>query len=209
MPPLSRKERDDLRRRQEILDSAMSIFAASGFHGTTMAAISQESQYPLGTIYKYFSSKKQIYHDLVMEKAQELGQILLAIKNRKNLTVLEKLREALLAQTAFYRTNNEFIRIYISERSNLDAVLLPKLNEKVNRLHDKMIELFTSLFDEGIRQKTIKPYPPRDMAVLFSDIAHSAAWTSLFEEEDEHQRMKRLSMTFDMFTNGISDTSNP
>lgn len=209
MARLSRKERDDLRRRQEILKSAMSIFAAQGFHGTTMATISQESQYPLGTIYKYFSSKKQIYHDLVMEKAQELGQILLAISRQKHTTITEKLREALFSQAAFYRTNNEFIRIYISERSNIDAVVMPTLNQKVNRLHDKMIDLFTTLFEQGVRNGEIKAYSARDMAVLFSDIAHSASWASLFKDENDQELKKRLSMTFDMVANGISTISAP
>ena len=83
-----------------------------------MATISQESQYPLGTIYKYFSGKKQIYYDLVMEKVNELGKILLKIADNKAMSVGDKLKECLFAKAMFYKSNNEFVRIYISERSN-------------------------------------------------------------------------------------------
>lgn len=178
---ISRKERDDQRRRDEILDAALSIFATNGFHGTTMAQISQEAQYPLGTIYKYFSSKKQIYHDLVMERVHQLGQILLAISNQKELSAIEKLRLSLFAKTKFYRSNSDFIRIYISERSNIDSVIIPKLNEKVNRMHEKMITLFQKIFEQGMADE-FKPYPPREMATLFTELAHSVAWSYLFQD---------------------------
>ncbi|MBF0233716.1 MAG: TetR/AcrR family transcriptional regulator [Desulfamplus sp.] len=177
---ISRKERDDQRRRDEILDAALSIFATQGFHGTTMAQISQEAQYPLGTIYKYFSSKKQIYHDLVMERVHQLGQILLSISNRKDISAKEKLKASLFAKTKFYKSNSDFIRIYISERSNIDAVVIPKLNEKVNRMHEKMITLFQKIFEQGMDDE-FKPYPPKEMAILFTELAHSIAWSSLFQ----------------------------
>lgn len=177
---ISRKDRDDQRRRDEILAAALAIFATHGFHGTTMAQISQEAQYPLGTIYKYFSSKKQIYNDLVMERVHQLGQILLSISNQKNLSAREKLKASLFAKTNFYRRNSDFIRIYISERSNIDAVMIPKLNEKVNRMHDKMISLFQKIFEQGMPDE-FKPYPPEEMATLFTELAHSVAWSSLFQ----------------------------
>jgi len=200
---LTRKERDDLRKRREILETALEIFASRGFHSTTMAQISKESQYPLGTIYKYFPGKKEMYHDLVINRVRDLGQILFDISQNQKIGVCEKLKGCLFAQAAFYRANREVVKIYISERSNIDAVAMPKLNEKVNTLHDKMVSLFQDIFDQGINKNQFKSYPSCDMAALFSDIVHSAAWASLFRDEDDIELNKRLSMIFDMFTNGI------
>ncbi|MBA3011553.1 MAG: TetR/AcrR family transcriptional regulator [Proteobacteria bacterium] len=200
---LTRKERDDARKRREILESALEIFAARGFHSTTMAKISKASQYPLGTIYKYFPGKKEMYHELVINRVRELGHILFEISQNPEIGVCDKLKSSLFAQAAFYRANQEVVRIYISERSNIDAVAMPKLNERVNTLHEKMVRLFQNIFDQGIEQGKFKSYPSEDMAFLFSDIVHSAAWASLFRDEDEEGLKKRLSMIFDMFTNGI------
>jgi TetR/AcrR family transcriptional regulator len=200
---LTRKERDDQRKRREILEAALKIFAARGFHSTTMARISKESQYPLGTIYKYYPGKKEMYHDLVINRVHDLGDILFEISRNRELAVCDKLKACLFGSAAFYKANQDVVRIYISERSNIDAVAIPRLNERVNTLHDKMVTLFQDIFDQGISLEKFKPYPARDMAVLFSDIAHSAAWASLFRDEDEIELNKRLSMIFDMFTNGI------
>ncbi len=200
---LTRKERDDLRKRGEILETALEIFASRGFHSTTMARISKASQYPLGTIYKYFPGKKEMYHDLVINRVRELGQVLFEISQNQNIQVDDKLKSCLFAQASFYRANREVVRIYISERSNIDAVAMPKLNEKVNTFHEAMVSLFRDIFDQGIAQGKFKSYPSEDMAALFSDIVHSAAWASLFRDEDDKELNNRLSMIFDMFTNGI------
>ncbi len=200
---LTRKERDDLRKRREILETALEIFAARGFHSTTMAQISKLSQYPLGSIYKYFPGKKEMYHELVINRVRDLGQILFEISQDPKIGVCDKLKSSLFAQAAFYRANREVVRIYISERSNIDAVAMPKLNERVNSLHDKMVSLFQDIFHQGIDQGKFKSYPAWDMAALFSDIVHSAAWASLFRDEDDIALNKRLTMIFDMFTNGI------
>lgn len=200
---LTRKERDDIRKRQEILEAALEMFASGGFHNTTMAQISKASQYPLGTIYKHFPGKKEIYHDLVIGRVHELGHILYDISRDRTLSVADKLMAALKAQARFYRANREVVKIYISERSNIDAVGMPKLNERVNRLHERMVLLFRDILSEGAVSGIFKPYPARDMAELFADIVHSAAWSSLFREEDEAELEMRLSMIFEMFTNGI------
>lgn len=202
-PKLTRKERDDLRKRREILEAALENFAARGFHGTTMAQISKASQYPLGTIYKYFAGKKEMYHDLVIHRVMDLGQILIDIRHDTGLDICGKLKASLIAHANFYKANQEVVRIYISERSNIDAVAMPNLNKRVNTLHDRMVGLYQEIFEQGIKEGEFKPYPPREMAVLFSDIVHSAAWASLFQDEDESGMNKRLTMIFDMFTNGV------
>ncbi len=200
---LTRKERDDLRKRSEILGAALEIFAARGFHYTTMAQISKVSQYPLGTIYKHFPGKKEMYHDLVINRVRDLGQILGEIRKDETLGVCDKLKACLKAQADYYSANREVVKIYISERSNIDAVAMPKLNEKVNTFHDRMVALFQDLFELGIETGEFKPYPSRDMAELYADIVHSAAWASLFRNDDEAKTDQRLSMIFDMFTTGI------
>ncbi len=199
----SRKARDEQRKRGEILEAALEIFAARGFHSATMAQISKHSEYPLGTIYKYFPSKKEMYHDLVINRVRELGMILESIRQDSDLGICGKLKACLGAQTDFYMANQQVVKIYISERSNLDAVAMPQLNEKVNSFHDRMVNLFQDLFDQGISSGKFKAYPSRDMAELYADIVHSAAWGALFRDETGPELEQRLSMIFDMFTTGI------
>ena len=47
-------------RRKQVLDAAEACFLRHGFHGTSMAAISQAAGMSVGHIYNYFSSKEAI-----------------------------------------------------------------------------------------------------------------------------------------------------
>lgn len=203
MENLTRKQRDEIRKRGEILEAALSIFASRGFHGTTMAMISKQAQYPLGTIYKYFPGKKEMYHDLVVERVRKLGQILFDISRDESREPCEKLKDCMLAQAEFYKANQEVVKIYIFERSNIDSVAMPKLNERVNRQHEKMVVLFQQILEQGMASKVFKIFPSRETAELFTDIVHSAAWSSLFRDEDDLARKQRLCMMFDIFTKGV------
>lgn len=64
---LSRKERERLFRRGEILDAALSLFAKKGFRSTTLDEIAEAAEFGKGTIYNYFDNKEDIYN-AIMEK---------------------------------------------------------------------------------------------------------------------------------------------
>jgi DNA-binding transcriptional regulator YbjK len=61
---LSRKEREFFWRRQEILESALELFSEKGFHNITMHDIAKKSEFAVGTIYKFFSNKEELYKAL-------------------------------------------------------------------------------------------------------------------------------------------------
>ncbi len=211
MKNLSRKEREYNRRREEILESALSVFSEKGFYGATMVQISQASEYPLGTIYKFFSGKEQIFHDMVIERGNRLGKILYEISKNKAHSAEQRISGCLMATARFLKNNKEFIRVYISLRSSIDVVLVPELNRNINKMHEHMVMLYTNLFQECVDTGVFKAYPPKDMASLFSGIIFTSVWPWLSEspwlsdtDEDQDAIEARVKNAFDIFMNGIS-----
>ena len=51
-------------KRQAILDSALSLFADQGFHGTSVPQIAQKAGVAAGTIYRYFDGKEAMVNVL-------------------------------------------------------------------------------------------------------------------------------------------------
>lgn len=47
-------------RRAQILDAARRLFAANGFHATSMADVLRESELSAGAVYRYFAGKEDI-----------------------------------------------------------------------------------------------------------------------------------------------------
>ncbi|MDP3445289.1 MAG: TetR/AcrR family transcriptional regulator [Ignavibacteria bacterium] len=62
---LSRKEREKLQKRSEILKAAKKLFASKGFNSATLDDIAMEAEFGKGTIYNYFSSKDEIIKVIV------------------------------------------------------------------------------------------------------------------------------------------------
>ena len=50
-------------RKQEMLDTAMRVFAEKGFEATTMKDIAAEMNVVSGLCYHYFQNKQQLYED--------------------------------------------------------------------------------------------------------------------------------------------------
>lgn len=67
----SRKEREEHRRRQDILDVAERLFAHNGYHETSVSDIAKEAEFGVGTIYKYFSNKETLFVSLLKERLEE------------------------------------------------------------------------------------------------------------------------------------------
>jgi AcrR family transcriptional regulator len=60
------------RRREEILGAAKAVFAAKGFHATTIADVARAAGISYGSVYWYFESKDALFHELMDEQERAL-----------------------------------------------------------------------------------------------------------------------------------------
>lgn len=121
MVPLSRKERDRLLRQDDILRAAERVFAIKGYHKATIQDISKDAQYATGTIYLYFKDKEELYFTLIKKKVHTLISL---VKEKVNQTedVKEKIKVLIQEQLGFFEENQDFFRIYSSEKEALDKI---------------------------------------------------------------------------------------
>src|SRR5258707_8227434 len=52
-------------RRDQILDCALAVFASKGFHETSIAAICARARIARGTLYQYFTDKRDVLAALI------------------------------------------------------------------------------------------------------------------------------------------------
>ncbi|MCP3925708.1 MAG: TetR/AcrR family transcriptional regulator [Desulfobacterales bacterium] len=201
MEQLSRKEREKKRKREEILTAALSVFAQKGYHGATMAEISQVSEYPLGTIYKFFQGKEQIYHEMIRETGVALGDILLNIIENDDCSPIDQIKKCFNEYIQYGIEKRDYFLIYNSQRSSIDAVLVPNINKSINKLHNKMNELLADIFEKGIEQGQFKSHSTAEMAHVFSSVVFSTIWMLIGEHESVET--ERLDNLFAIFMEGI------
>lgn len=63
-------------KRQHILDSAAILFAEQGYERTTTAQLCSQAGISLGTLYHYFSGKKQLFLAVLTQDEQETRELL-------------------------------------------------------------------------------------------------------------------------------------
>jgi AcrR family transcriptional regulator len=71
------RERDEA-KRLAILAAAKRLFAARGFHGTSVSDLAREVELPVGSIYTYFANKEAVLHTVIKEGWDEF---LLSLEN--------------------------------------------------------------------------------------------------------------------------------
>ncbi len=75
----SRREREKEQRRQNILKAAKRLFIERGFKSVTVANIAEKAELSKGAIYLYFSSKEEIYAQILLTDIErfhrEISQI--------------------------------------------------------------------------------------------------------------------------------------
>jgi AcrR family transcriptional regulator len=198
---VNRKERDRRLRKADILRAAEHLFALKGYHDATMQDIAREAQYATGTVYLYFKDKDELYFSLFEEK---LKSFFLIVKERTSQIedAKKKLEIFIQVNLAFFEKNQDFFRIFVSERTNFQAVKDAKFSRSVVLSQHR--EYVAELIKLGQEQKMIRSdFHPRQIAEIFTSIFLTVVFHWLKEGARESKNLSGLSdFILDMFLNG-------
>ena len=110
MAELSRKERERLRRKEDIIRAAKKLFAEKGYKNTSMNAIAKKADFSKRTLYQYFENKSDLYLSVALQIYEDL------VSHLKNTELTEqdgfgKIKEIFFAYYDFYNSNEEYFKI--------------------------------------------------------------------------------------------------
>jgi AcrR family transcriptional regulator len=157
----TRREREKLRQRREMLAAALALFSEKGYHNVSMHEIAAKSEFAIGTLYKFFSNKEELYKALILEQSDRFHQALSnAIESPGN--EIEKLRQYVKAKGEVFRDNAATIRLYFAETRgasfNIMAGLDQDIRSRRERFLQRISEIFASAMEAGRFQKIADPY---------------------------------------------------
>jgi len=198
---LSRRERDKLLRRQDILRAAEHVFALKGYYEATMQDIARQAQYATGTVYLYFKDKEDLYFSLVEHKYRDLLAIL---KERTSAAsgAKQKLEIFIREKLSFFERNQDFFRIFVSEGNKSQSI-------KVGRFHKLSVikhhrEFVGELVKLGQEERLIRnDFSAKQIGDVLLPIFMSVVFNWLKEEPKGAKNLSRMSgFILDMFLNG-------
>jgi len=154
-PKLSRREREKLRQRQEMLTAALDLFSQKGYHNVSMHEIATQSEFAIGTLYNFFQNKEDLYRALVLEQCDKFEAAIAQAMDKPGDEVA-KLRHYVRARIERFRNNLPFIRIFLAESRGVSFNLKAGLNDELRQRYYNFLERLASIFDRGIKNNRFK-----------------------------------------------------
>ena len=209
MDPRSiRKQREAEARRGEILDAAECLFSKHGFFKTSMAEIAGASQFAMGTVYRFFKNKEDIYISLVEAKVEELMSLLEG-KISEAKTATEKIRAVIQVKLAFADKNRDFFRIYVSEWSGFEWTIKSAFGDRVWKRYLAQVQLVGDLVREGIRKGEFREIDPEDASLAFHGMLNSTIYVWILQASPTESLVAKEELLGSLFLNGISKEMTP
>ena len=200
----TRREREKLRQRQDMLAAALELFSQKGFHNVSMHEIAEKAEFAIGTLYKFFQNKEDLYKALVLERCDHFEQaITQAIEEPDD--EVEKLREYIRIKGERVRGNLPFIRLFLAERRGASFNIKAGLDEDMRTRHRVFLEKLASIFESGMKNNRFKKTAaPFHLAVALDSIidAFLLLWV---DAPERHPYPENPNTILDIIFKGLVD----
>ena len=144
-----RREKRKAGQRQEMLETALGLFSEKGYHNVSMHEIADNAEFAIGTLYKFFKNKEDLYKDLVLEQSETYHAALMrAIETADD--EVERLRNFVRTKGELFRGNLPFIRLYLAESRGASFNIKAGLDETLRKGYFDSLQRLASIFETGI-----------------------------------------------------------
>ena len=197
-----KREKRKAGQRQEMLETALALFSEKGYHNVSMHEIAERAEFAIGTLYKFFRNKEDLYKDLVLEQS-EAYHAALAQAMEKPDDEVGRLRSFVRTKGELFRGNLPFIRLYLAESRGASFNIKAGLDEKVRKGRHDSLQQLASIFETGIGRGRFKRIAsPYSLAVAL-DSAVNAFLLLWLDAPESHPYPEDPDAILDIFFRGL------
>ncbi len=199
---LSRREKEKLRQRQEMLAAALDLFSEKGYHNVSMHQIAEKAEFAIGTLYRFFQNKEDLYKALVLEQCDKFEDAI-ARAIEKSDDEVEKLRNYVRTKSEEFRSNLAFVRLFLAESKGASFNIKAGLDEEVRKRYYGFLERLASIFESGMSNKRFKKIAtPYYLAAALDSVvdAYLLLW---LESPERHPYPEDPQAILDIFFRGL------
>lgn len=184
-------------KKSMLLDAAAVVFSKDGYYKAKVEDIARHAGVGKGTVYEYFSSKKELFQEMVKGSLEEY-EILIRQELDKVDRWDKKLEKLIEANFKFAEDYRNLAKVVSSDPGGLgEASKKWLINERVS-----MTKFVGDLISFGIKDGTFREVDPYFTSVAFLGVLGSVIGKLLFDDEPfQHDEVKNKLM--DIFLNGI------
>lgn len=198
---LPRKAREKAFHRSQILAVALELFKEKGYHNVSIHEIATKTEFSIGTLYKFFKNKEDLYSALIIEKAETVSQIVDEVLSKKD-DIENMVKSYIDAKTKVFKDNLDFIRILIIETQKEKGFeKKTHLGKVLHELHQEELKKVASLLEKGIRQKKFKKLNPYHLSIALGGLIDGFMFNWL-ENSGSHPYEADVSFITEVFFSG-------
>lgn len=146
-------------RREQILTSALEVFAARGYHGASIADIIEAAGIARGTFYLYFENKRAVFDAILDVIFEELHARMAAValpEERDDGVVIQQVQDNARRLAAYMLGSPAVVRVLMAEAVGLDEKAVAKLRTFYGRLGAWVAESL----EDGMAFGVVRPCEP-------------------------------------------------
>ncbi|MNH86293.1 HTH-type transcriptional repressor Bm3R1 [compost metagenome] len=142
----------------DIIDAAERVIFSKGYDSATMDDISKEAEFSKRTVYVYFTSKEQIYFEIMTRGYRLLDQMLSPDPQISHPAALDRMRQI---GTVLYDFSNKYpayfnaIMQYENGEMDFEKNITEESREECYRLGEQILGYLTDTLREGMKQGVI------------------------------------------------------
>lgn len=163
----------------------MKLFAEKGYHNASMQEIAEHAEFAVGTLYKFFKNKEDMYKALVTEQADRF-HVSLSAALASSEDEIEQLRSYIQTKGEVFMSNESFIRLYFAETRGASFNIKAGLDSELRDRHHQMLQRVAAIFARGMEKGRFRRIAaPFHMAVAMDSLCN-AFLTNWLEGRDTY-----------------------
>ena len=196
-------ETDGGSRREQLLDAAVRTFTKAGYSAARVSDIVSEAGVAQGTFYLYFSSKRDIFRQLVERFLTMFADRLLTASFDEPEDICafrETARARVLFTLQTCYENRELARIYYQEAMGSD----PDLNTRVSEFNRAFSQSLEARLRYGIERGYLRPHNTSVVSIAMGGLVEQLVRHLVFYSDQELDIESLADEIVDLELHGIS-----
>lgn len=148
---LSRREREKLWQRQEMLTAAIDLFSEKGYHNVSMNEIAAKSEFAIGTLYKFFKNKEDLYRSINIELSEKFDEAITEVLQGTE-DEIEILRNYIKVKGTIFMDNASVVRLYFAETSGASFNVKAGLDNEIKEIIERHMQRLALIFENGMKK---------------------------------------------------------
>lgn len=204
------KSRSGAEKRRLIIESAITVFAEKGYHGTRISDIARHAEVAYGLVYHYFKNKEEILDTIFFERWGSFIHAVRAIA-ADGRSVEDKLLSIAAVILSAQRRRPEWVKVLIFEIQRTQRFADPDRMEVVGLLFRSLADLLREGQVRGELREDLDPDLACYIFIGGLDIVVTGRAIALIEAEaEEGAYYVRVARTVvDLFLNGMARPQRP